>query len=180
MSPALIDMQSKRLLDAADGHGYGVPAGVMTPGGRSPQLYGTEHPFKGKPHGALAMLACYKVGDDIYMQRGFVEGTPVSGTGKINLSEGDDVYLVVSLVRQKALWFTHPYTNQKFEYLTGRYSISAANIVILPGGSDPPATENGLTRYTNYDLLFTATNIASPDFHTLGRWRSIARVDLTF
>jgi hypothetical protein len=84
-------------------------------------------------------------------------------------------------VRQKALWFKHPFTNQKFEYLTGRYSITAANIVILPGGSQPPPHEtDSLVRYTNYDLLFTATNIGSPDFHTLGRWRSISRVDLTF
>jgi hypothetical protein len=173
-------MQSKRLLDAADGHGYGVPAGVMTPGGRSPQLYGTEHPFKGKPHGYLAMLACYKVGDDIYMQRGFVEGTPVSGTGKLSLSEGDKVYLVVTLARQKALWFRDPDTHVEYEYLTGRYSIVAATIVILPTGSPPPATESTFERFTDYDLLFTATNIGSPDFHTIGRYRTISRSDLTF
>ena len=180
MSPALIDMQAKRLLDAADGHGYGVPAGVMTPAGRSPQIYGTEHPFPGKPHGHFAMLACYKVGDEIHMQRGFFEGTPVSGTGKLSLSEGDKVYLVVSIARQKALWFTHPSTHVDYEYLTGRYSIQSAQIVILPAGSPPPATESTFERFTNYDLLFTATNIDAPDFHTLGRWRTVSRTDLTF
>jgi hypothetical protein len=180
MSPALIDMQTKRLLDATDGYGYGVPAGVVTPGGRSPQLYGTGHPFKGRPHGLFAMLACYKTGDDIFMQRGFLEGTEVSGTGKLSLSEGDMVYLVGSIARQKAIWFTDTETHVEHEYLTGHYSIVAASIVILPAGSAPPTTESTFERFTNYDLLFTATNIASPDFHTLGRWRSISRTDLTF
>lgn len=140
--PVLQQMRAKRLQDAAEPRGYAVVPGVLSERGRAVQLHGSAFGLRGEPTGGSAFLSVYQQHGQTYIQRGWVDGREISGTGLVSLGAGDRVYVKALLLRQSVIWFTsedpEPVT---YRYLTGAYRVTEAEIKIVSGSVPTPDPE---------------------------------------
>lgn len=181
---ALQSMRAKRLEDAAQGRGYAVP-GVLTPAGRSLQVLGASLALVGAPAGSLSMLSVYEKDGATYIQRGWLEGTEITGTGRVSLGAGDRVYVKAGVQRQDALWYTgggeEPVT---YRYFTGAYNIVSAAILVVPASEGAPSDEfdgEGETTARIHELIYTVpTSGVLPADGSGGRWLRLSQGELLF
>lgn len=183
--PALHQMRAKRLEDATQGRGYGTPTAIVTPAARSLQLLGAPVALTGDPCGFLAMLSVYEKGGSTYIQRGFLEGTEITGTGRVHLSAGDRVYVRATVQRQDTIWFTSmgddPVT---YRYFTGAYNIVSAEILIVPDSAAAPAdvfSGVGDTSAIIHKLIYSVpASGVLPPAGSFGRWLRLSQGELLF
>jgi len=182
--PALQQMRAKRLEDAAQGRGYGVP-GVLTPAGRSLQVLGASLALVGAPAGSLSMLSAYEKDGATHIQRGWLEGTEITGTGRVTLGAGDRVYVKAVVQRQSVIWYTgagaEPVT---YRYFTGAYNIVSAEVLVVPADEDAPSDEfsgEGESTARIHKLIYTVpTSGVLPADGSGGRWLRLSQGELLF
>jgi len=182
---ALHQMRAKRLEDATQGRGYGTPTAIVTPAARSLQLLGAPVALTGDPCGFLAMLSVYEKDGVTYIQRGFLEGTEITGTGRVHLSAGDRVYVRATVQRQDTIWYTSmgddPVT---YRYFTGAYNIVSAEVLVVPADEDAPSDEfsgAGDSAARIHKLMYTvpASGVIPAD-GSAGRWLRLSQGELLF
>lgn len=182
-SLSLQSMRAKRLDDAMQGRGYGVP-GVLTPAGRSLQVLGAAMALVGAPSGSLSMLAVYEKDGAAHIQRGWLEGTEISGTGRVDLQAGDRVYVRAVVQRQDALWYTgegsEPVT---YRYFTGAYNIVSSEVLVVPAAAPAPSdvfSETGTTARIHKLMYTVPSSGVIPADGSGGRWLRLSQGELLF
>lgn len=180
--PALQQMQAKRLADEADMYGYAIP-GIVTPAGRALQCLGASRNELGAP---LAMLSVYAAAGGIYITPGFVGPQEIDGTGRIDISAGDRVYVKCEVQRETKYWYTQPalppLEDIEWYYLTGAYLIKSAAILIVKAGEPAPqnVTSSDSKTAVTHRLVFTMpANEQIPEDGTFGGWLQINPGTLT-
>lgn len=185
IATALQSMRFRRLDDAMQGRGYGTPANIQTPDSRSLQLLGAPLALTGDPAGFLSMLSVYEKGGNTYIQRGFLEGMEITGTGRVSLGAGDRVYVRAEVQRQSVIWFTtqgdDPVT---LRYFTGAYIISGASILVVPATAEEPSDifsePAGESAVIHQHIYTVPASGILPPAGSAGRWLRLSQSEMLF